>query len=1161
MSQIQWTPSQWDAISDRGGQLLVSAAAGSGKTAVLVERAVGLLCDPERPVPADRLLIVTFTNAAAAEMRSRIADRLAELARSTPGSDALRRQRLLLQRAPICTIDAFCLQLIQRNFGALSIPPDFSTADEASLFALRQQVLAEVLEEAYTDPDFCAFADLYGRSRSDAPAGRAVLEVYHFLRSLPDPMQVLDRFCQPWAQEVPFDQTRWAGALLDAARQALESALRLNRQQIQEAMSDPNLQESYLPALESDRDGLQQMADLVAAAQWDDAFDLVQRFTFQTLKRLKAGDKEAGDTIKAMRDMVKDIHKNLKNNIFVCTSAEFEEDRRQARPLVEALARAVRAFDQRYFEAKVQEKVLEFSDFEHLALALLRGPDGQPTPLARQMGESFDAVMVDEYQDTNALQDTLYHCLARPDGSNLFFVGDLKQSIYRFRQADPAVFLDKLDRFVPFGQGYPARIDLKENFRSAPGVIQGVNYFFDRLMSRELGGVTYGPEQRLWAGASGEYPGGTEFRLLRTSAPAGDAGYIARRIRAMVEEGFMVREKTGGTRPARYGDFCILLRARGHFDLYVQALEAQGVPVYADTAGDLLDEPHIRPLAALLRVLDNPAQDVYLASVMLSPLFGFTPDDLAALRLRWPKGSLYGAVAAARQNPEDALTQRTAALYEKLAALRRLSRTLPAQRLLEEILADTGYLAAVGALENGTRRREDVRQFTAWAASSAGQSGLAGLVRMLDAAEDSGGLSGGSGGQTQPGCVSIMTVHRSKGLEFPVVFSAGNARKFNLTDLSGPVLCHAELGLGLMLRAESGTYPTAAHRAVRSTLHAETLSEEMRLLYVALTRARDRLIVTLPLEDPQAALRRLAPFLAGDRPDLYALLHTQSPANWLLAAAAMHPAAAGLCRECGVQPAIVTDAPPMEISLEDAPQEEAQVQEPVDLLQTQLEEDLRRGVEEQFGWSYPRQALTQVPAKVSVTSVVHEKEAPTLERPAFLSSQGLTAAERGTAMHAFLQFADFSIAAQDPAAEAQRQQEQKLLDPELAQRLDWAALKGFFQSPVFARMQNAQRLLREYDFITALPAARVAKDPESDYGTEQVLVQGVADAVLVWPDHAEIVDYKTDRGKTPEELVRSYRQQLLLYAAAIEKRLDCPVTRCTLYSLALGCEVDVPLEQ
>lgn len=1162
MATIKFTPQQSRAIDHSGSALLVSAAAGSGKTAVLVERAVRILCREEDPVDADRLLIVTFTRAAAASLRAKLAQRLsAELAKR-PGSGHLRRQRMLLQRAPICTIDSYCLQLLKTHFSALDIPADFTTADGPQLAQLRRQALADALENAYNDPDFCAFADLYGKGRSDAMASRVVEQLHDFLSSMPRPEKVLEAFCAQWEEDAPLDATRWGQTLRTEARRAALCARELAAQNLEDLENDPAIDEAYRPALESDEAAVDALLDAIDAQPWDAMCEASRALSYARLKAVRGHSSETMTRIKERRDLLKDTLKRLQETIFLCSEEEFLQDRRTAAPLVRALVRAEREFNQRFYRAKLEEKMLEFSDVEQLALQLLQNEDGTPTPLAAQLSEEFYQVMVDEYQDTNALQDTLYHCLAKPDGSNLFFVGDLKQSIYRFRQADPTIFQQKLDRFVEYGQPGPQKLFLDANFRSAPGVIGGVNAIFTPLMSRKLGGVDYGPGERLVPGLGelenyGGYAGGCEFRLVQSERPAGDAEYIARRIRQLMEPtgGFTVRGETG-PRPPRYEDFCILLRSRGAFADYAARLESEGIPVYVDRAENLLDAPEIRPVASLLRVLDNPAQDVHLAAVMLSGMGGFTPDDLVALRLGRKNGSFYGAVMAS----ED---EKVKAFGQWLRTLRQLSQTMPVDRLMEEIFARTGCLAAAGAMPDGSARRENLRQFAAFAAGCGGH-GLAGVVRAMDAALAGEGVPGPEQGQSRPGCVTIMTVHRSKGLEFPVVFAADLGREFNKEDLRAAAVFHPQLGIGLTLRAgQGGTYVTAPYRAVQSALAQEGLSEEMRVLYVAFTRARDKLVMTMPTKNALKLAQKMALRIFSGAPEPYLLEHGASRGEWVMQAVMAHPQAQSFCRqlEVEVMPQPLASerelADRFTVSLEVDEVSEPAPACPVHLPEAAPDEALACALREHFAWQYPNEALTRVPAKVSVTALTHEAAEPTLERPGFLYKEGLTAAEKGTALHAFLQHADLAAAAADPEGEARRQVEAKLLDESLYEKMDFSRLRQFFAGSLFARMQSAQKILREYEFITARPAADAAVDKTGDYGQAQVLVQGVADVILEFDDHLELVDYKTDRNKTPDQFIAAYRPQLLLYAAAIRRRFEKPLTKLTLYSFSLGREIDV----
>ena len=1162
MATIKFTPQQSRAIDHSGSALLVSAAAGSGKTAVLVERAVRILCREEDPVDADRLLIVTFTRAAAASLRAKLAQRLsAELAKR-PGSGHLRRQRMLLQRAPICTIDSYCLQLLKTHFSALDIPADFTTADGPQLAQLRRQALADALENAYNDPDFCAFADLYGKGRSDAMASRVVEQLHDFLSSMPRPEKVLEAFCAQWEEDAPLDETRWGQTLRTEARRAALCARELAAQNLEDLENDPAIDEAYRPALESDEAAVDALLDAIDAQPWDAMCEASRALSYARLKAVRGHSSETMTRIKERRDLLKDTLKRLQETIFLCSEEEFLQDRRTAAPLVRALVRAEREFNQRFYRAKLEEKMLEFSDVEQLALQLLQNEDGTPTPLAAQLSEEFYQVMVDEYQDTNALQDTLYHCLAKPDGSNLFFVGDLKQSIYRFRQADPTIFQQKLDRFVEYGQPGPQKLFLDANFRSAPGVIGGVNAIFTPLMSRKLGGVDYGPGERLVPGLGelenyGGYAGDCEFRLVQSERPAGDAEYIARRIRQLMDpaSGFAVRGETG-PRPPRYEDFCILLRSRGAFADYAARLESEGIPVYVDRAENLLDAPEIRPVASLLRVLDNPAQDVHLAAVMLSGMGGFTPDDLVALRLGRKNGSFYGAVMAS----ED---EKVKAFGQWLRTLRQLSQTMPVDRLMEEIFARTGCLAAAGAMPDGSARRENLRQFAAFAAGCGGH-GLAGVVRAMDAALAGEGVPGPEQGQSRPGCVTIMTVHRSKGLEFPVVFAADLGREFNKEDLRAAAVFHPQLGIGLTLRAgQGGTYVTAPYRAVQSALAQEGLSEEMRVLYVAFTRARDKLVMTMPTKNALKLAQKMALRIFSGAPEPYLLEHCASRGEWVMQAVMAHPQAQSFCRqlEVEVMPQPLASerelADRFTVSLEVDEVSEPAPACPVHLPEAAPDEALARALREHFAWQYPNEALTRVPAKVSVTALTHEAAEPTLERPGFLYKEGLTAAEKGTALHAFLQHADLAAAAADPEGEARRQVEAKLLDESLYEKMDFSRLRQFFAGSLFARMQSAQKILREYEFITARPAADAAVDKTGDYGQAQVLVQGVADVILEFDDHLELVDYKTDRNKTPDQFIAAYRPQLLLYAAAIRRRFEKPLTKLTLYSFSLGREIDV----
>ena len=1266
----KWTPMQQIAIEDREHGLLLSAAAGSGKTAVLVERAVGLMCQEEEPVPAEALLIVTFTNAAAAELRGRLSQKLNErLAAEPPGSPRLhwlRRQQMMLGRAAICTVDSFCLRLLREHFRMLDIPPDFATGDEGTLQRLQQDALAETVEAAYAEEDFCRFSDLFGRSRSDAGAAEAILRLYTFLRSLPNYRDELERWCRQWEEDVPFGRTDLCRAVtedvfweLRVARWQLEKAASLCESAAEEGYI--KLAAAYLNEIAAEHAHIGQILMHFAAAEWDEGVGALRgwgrktvRYAIRTKKNASPEELEAAgretacrDRIKALRDAANERMKALRD-MGLPTAELYEEDRRTAAPLIRALARAVLDFDDRFWAAKKEHKLLDFADLEHLALSLLWDGE-QPTPLAAQIRGEYRAVMVAEYQATIRLQDTLYRCLAAPGGETLFLVGDIKQSIYRFRQADPTVFLEKKQDFPDYAQlraawdaaereedllrvhrtraegGQPAstvkhraelrpvptvsalaaneapdaldplrweqperkdtsplpplqgaRIMMNNNFRSAPGVIGAINGIMGTVMSEEVGGVDYAGEegeQLALPPEPGEYPGGCELCLVKGGA--GGSGSIAVRIREMLRDGFEVRSKDGSTRPCRPEDFAVLVRSWSRVSELIEALETQGLRVCCNAWEDLLDSPVLRPLVNLLRVLDNPAQDVELASVLLSPLGGMTNSELTALRAARPRGSLYSAILPPEEPPAAAgegeqpepparstapvseAVAKAEAFYHWLSGLRDLACTLPVDRLLDEILTRTGYEALVSAMPAGETRRDELQSFVELCCEQGGQS-LSALVRRLEMLAQ-GAQMRRAGAVTRPGCVTVMTVHGSKGLEFPVVFYAWLERRFNLQDAARPVLFHPRWGIGLRLRGPGGTYATLRHAQAARAIRADSLSEEMRIFYVALTRARDRLVLVMTLGmAPGKQLERALDVRWG-------LQEPTCPGEWALAAALGHPAGGALWE--------MLDAPeddrpeteadwPLEVQLMDGT--ETVKEEKVTVYAAAPDEPLAAQLAEGFAWRYPHAVRTGLAAKVSVTGLVHKNDEVLMERPAFLQKDGMTGAEKGTATHAFLQHADLELAGRDLQAEVRRQTGLALMAADTADKLDWPALEQFFKSGLYRRIQTADKVLREYDFISAVPAAALvesdAEKAQLDPVRDTVLIQGVADLVLVTDDGVEIVDYKTDRGKSAERLVAAYEKQLRLYARALSKRFSpLPVVKCTIYSFALRRELDVPL--
>lgn len=1150
MAERQWTDAQRRAIEDEGGALLVSAAAGSGKTAVLVERAVRLMAKEQAPVPADRLLILTFTNAAAQELRSRIGLRLEEEIASRPGDAGPRKQQLLLGRTFIGTIDAFCMQLVREHFAALDLAPDVTVADEALLGQLSADALAETMEAMYADADFARFAGLYGRSRSDAAAEGAVLALHAHTRTLPLPEAWLQRYVEMYEAATPLAQSPWGRELLDAASQALADMVE-TAGRAQALAEETDGFERCAEALKADWERLEEARQAVQQGEWDVAQQLLQGYRFAALRPGRNCDEAVQLQIKQWRDIVKEAHEELLKYCFICTEEEFEADRQAALPLVQALVAATRLYGEKFHQAKLAERVLDFSDFEQLALQLLQQPDGKRTRLAQQVAARYDAVMVDEYQDTNELQDALYGALARKDGANLFFVGDVKQSIYRFRKANPGLFLAKKAAWAPQGSGaHPARLMLGHNFRSSPAVINGVNYLFGQLMSPELGELAYDAEERLLAGAACETAGSFELAVVDGEGSEAEAAFVAGRIAEMVRQGVMVRGKDG-PRPCGYGDFCILLRARTHMPAFVAALQAQGILAAADLADGLLETPEVLPLTSVLAAISNPGDDIALAAAMLGPLFRFSAEEMARIRAGSPKGRLWGAVNASGE-------EKAAAFVKQMAEYRILAAEMPVGRLCEVLVSRSHYLSAVSAMASGASRQENLRRFITWAATvgAAGRGGLAGFVRLLQ-----------SGGGPQPppagavtGQVTLLTIHKSKGLEFPVVFLANTAHRFNMRDLAGKVQLDAELGIGLQLRSGSTLFPTLPAMAVRSKAARQTLSEEMRLLYVALTRARDHVVVSFAKKDAAGWLHQKAVQAMEGPPAPRRLAAQRSMADWLVAALLGHGDAELLLADAGVpwRPARSGAEGRFVMRLHTVAGAAA-VEHPAFVPTAPPDEALVQALQKGFARQPAGVALAAVPAKMSVSALTKQQDGGLRKRPSFMYGSGLSAAERGTAQHSFMQYCDFAAAGQDLEGEIQRLLAQHFLEQPLADAIDRAGVRRFLASPLMARIRSADTVLREYDFITAVPAGRVKPDLPPQLAKAPVLVQGIADLVLVFPDHAEIVDYKTDKGADGDTLVQRYAGQLQLYRQAVQQRLPVPVTRLTLWPFALAQEVPVPL--
>lgn len=1166
MRDFTATPSQAAAIESRGRGLLVSAGAGSGKTRVLTQRVLERLTDPEQPLELDRFLINTFTRAAAAELKSRITDTLNKELALRPDDRRLRRQSALCRKAQIGTIHSFCASLLRENSAALSLSPDFRIVEDERAARIREAALERVLEDWYAEPEkhpgFVLLADTVGAGLDDKSLRALVLELHGKMQSHARPAL--------WAEEqqalltAPYTdagETPWGREILAGAAARAEFWSREIDRLMAAASHEEKLLNYYTLRLAPIGDGLRELLRCIPLG-WDAAVGAARAIEFPKFTNMgKNPDPALTEHIKLRRDACIKSVKKLQDALDG-SSEELLEELRQTAPAMGALIDLCLAFDERCRRDKRRQNLLDFSDLEHLAAELLTGPDGSPTALARELAGRYDEIMMDEYQDVSPVQEQIFRAVSRGD-ANRFLVGDVKQSIYRFRLADPGIFTEKYDRYPPLDEAAPgqnAKIQLRENFRSRREIVEAVNAVFSRCMSRRLGDLDYDGGAAMLFGADyyrGDVPAPELFLLPadgdgEDEAPdktADEAAFAAEKIRALVEAGTLVQDGDG-PRPMDYGDVAILMSAANKTGpVYRRVLAAHGVPVAAGQGVGFFRSPEISIALSLLAVLDNPHQDIPLIAALRSPAFGFTADELAAVRRADGAHDLFTALCRAAETDEKCRHFLT-----RLEAMRALAPDLSAEDLVWELLDRLDLLAVFSAMSDGAQRRANLLELAALAQrfESGGYKGLHRFVLWLRRLAERGEEpAAGPGG----GAVQIMTIHGSKGLEFPVVFLCDAARGFNKTELNSPVLVHPELGLGpkLIDLERRVSYPTLARRAVRQRLERELLSEQMRLLYVAMTRAKERLFITASFRDPAKKRDELRKAMSSPLPA--ELLSAQpSFAEWLILAA-LDDGEEHLKLRLPETAAEAAEAAPAAVSDE-------------------IDEDAMRTLERNLSFRYPHAAAENLPSKLTATELkgrdeTDEEAAPLAPKrpggvfrmPDFTrKDRPLTGAQRGTATHLVLQYMDFTAAGslESIRAEIERLRQKRLLSDKEAAAVDAGALKKLFASPIGQRMLCAERREREFKFSLLVDA----EDYFPGAGDEQVLLQGVVDCCIEEDGQLTVVDYKTDAVRTEEELAARaayYAGQLRAYAAALTRIFGKPVRECVLYFLSCGKEVALSL--
>lgn len=1191
MSVFKLTPEQQAVVDNRGGELLVSAAAGSGKTRVLVERLLGRILNEGRDVT--EFLVITFTNAAAAELRARITDEISEKAALDPTDKRLQKQLTHTHLAHIMTIHGFCSMLIKDYASELEMSADFRIMDENESTIMKEVVLDDLLEKRYVNAvnDYCftEMVDTMSPGRDDRMLREFVLSTYEKVQSHADPERWMSEQVGKQAEivELGVENTLWGREILDEVRNRCLYWLLKYDEIIKLSESFPLLCDKYLPVLIDDREKLQGFLTALSTG-WDEALE-VSRISFGRLGQVRSEDlAQQKEYIKSVRESVKRSVKGLRD-ILTASRSELADDIETTAPALEGLFSLVSDFSKQYTEQKRKLRYLDYNDLEHLALELINGHAGAET------AARYTEIMVDEFQDTNEIQDRIIDRISK-SRTNVFMVGDVKQSIYRFRLADPTIFLDKYNSFtdctaVSVGdpgatEGEARKIVLSKNFRSRPEVIEAVNHVFGTIMSPRIGDMEYGDPERLYPGA--EYPetgaAQTELALIDMSGsdeedeespakPEVEARYVAFRISRLLREGEVTDGQTKCLRPVRPDDIAILLRSpKGKAEVFAKALKEAGIPcTYGGADANFLTTVEISTTLAVLNIIDNPNQDVQLIAALRSPVFGFTGDELAAIRACDRECSYYDAMKLRAKSDV-----KCNAFIETLGDLRETASEFSADQLLWRLYTHTKLLAIFAAMDGGRRRRENLLLLYQYARSfeSGGHKGLFGFVSHVRRIIEQGGQLR-AGAAENSNAVRIMSIHSSKGLEFPIVFISDLARSFNTQDERQRVLIHPELGVGMKVhdRRRKIEYPTVVRTACTLRMRRETLSEEMRIAYVAMTRAREKLIMTAVLNNAESRVAKLSAD-ADIKPHPQALLGMNSLSDWLITAALCR-VESGALRQYAVRdiPGVVSDYT-WKVNIthkDDVPHVRKKTYTDSAEAETANPEIVRE-VERRLEYKYPHMEASKIPAKITATYLkgrVIDSEAAeqgdylapsakkqSFNRPNFIKTE-LTATERGTALHLVMQFIDYSACRNMDSiqAELNRLSQTQIITKTQADCVDPERILRFFKTEKGAEILGGAQILREFKFSLLAPASKYYKQARDD----ELLLQGVIDCAIIRQDSVVIIDFKTDsvaRGRESER-AREYIEQMEVYSYALERILKKPVTERMIYFFATDSGIGV----
>jgi len=1202
MSEVKWTEEQSQAIHEKGSNILVAAAAGSGKTAVLVERIINKIIEEE--IDIDKLLVVTFTNAAASEMRERILNAIYKKIEEEPTNLRLQKQITLLNKSNICTIHSFCLDVIRNNFYEINISPNFRIGDTAEIELLKEEVLDELFEDLYLKEDegFLKLLEIYTSYKDDEPLKDIVKSIYNFIQSAPFPEKWLAEKVKLFdidIENTDFAETVWGKIILNNYKECIEENI-LGLKKIKKELEAENELEKFSQAIRLDIENLESL--LVNLNSWDKSYELAKTFSFVRWPSSKKINSETPAFVKEKRDMINAKFKKLKDSIFIYTSAEVLSDLKNMYEVLNLLQAIILKFNENYKKAKLERNIIDFNDIEHLALKILiKDEDGKyvPSEIAKKYQDKFEEIAIDEYQDSNMVQEYILTSISK--GNNIFMVGDVKQSIYKFRQAMPELFLNKYKTYKLKKEKTEAddlKIQLFKNFRSRKNILDTTNIIFQEIMSKDLGDVDYNEDEYLNLGANYEEPqlenidfaGKTEINIInledttkdsqedeednvkteRIENSISEARYVAQKINELINSNYYVLDKKEGYRKVTYKDIVVLLRSTTELSpIYEKEISDLGMPVYSETSTEYLNSVEIQLIMSCLKIIDNPMQDIPLVTVMRSMIGGFTDNDLIEIRLADKYENFYESIVKARIQVNEELRNKIDSFLELINQWREASEFLALDELIWKIYMDTGYYNYVGLMQNGKLRQANLKMLFERAKQyeSATFKGVFNFINFIDKLKLRNNDLGAAKiiGENE-NVIRIMSIHKSKGLEFPVVFLSSTGKNFNLKDLREKILIHQEIGFGpnyenSELKIE---YPTLAKEAIKMVSKRESISEEMRVLYVALTRAKEKLIITGIEKDLQKSIeskeKELQIYESEDNSKINPkiLESYKSYLDWIELVYLKNKIKNSDIFEFNV----VSKTEILNQTVESETERKDVLK---DIANKKVSKENMEKIKNILEWEYKYKDSTEMPSELSVSKIkelskdTEEKIGITLKKPNFLIEKTeLTPAEKGTIMHLCLQKLNYK---EEYNLEKLKNMVNNLVNKEIilpkeAESVNYNKILAFLSSNIWKEMQTAKVVEQEKAFYLNLKANEIYQNDAED----EILVQGIIDLYYITNnDELVLVDYKTDyvENNNEQSLEDKYNIQLEIYKKALEESLNRKVDKVYIYSTWLNKEIEI----